>query len=290
MKIIKRVVLLVLLAAVVGTAMWGMTKMYRAMFGNNHYYQRSRAYTTQDSLLNQKMISRSKMVQLTNLTHGTQYTGNTSLDQAAKTYRYQVGKEKISNFMGTDATLQLYTESKLMTKSMVQDAATFWNTLAGQKIVTVVASAKQSDEVIHDTKTDDKSLGGQTYDRQGMVFHPANWKSAGLSTAEEQDWREAVLIREIGHALGLPSLGGGKLGNNAFVHGKIGSEVMSYWSVGSAAPAINKQGVKSTAMDGAALALAGLSWKRPQRLAQWVYTDQTPFVLYHDGKISSTFK
>ncbi|WP_125581829.1 hypothetical protein [Levilactobacillus cerevisiae] len=292
MKVFKRFVFFVLLAAVVGTAMWGMTKMYQAMFGNNHYYQRSRAYTTQDGLINQKMVSGKKLQQLTSLTHGTAYTGNTSLDQASVTYRYRVGKNNISNFMGTDTTLQLYTESKLMTKSMVQDAATYWNTLAGQQIVSVVDSAKQSDEVIHDSKSDSNStsLGGQTYDRQGMNFHPANWKSKGLSSAEKQDWVEAVLIREIGHALGIPSLAGGTLGTNAFAEGKIGSEVMGYWSVGNAAPAVNKLGVKSTVMDGAALALAGLSWKQPQRLAKWVYTDQTPYVLYHDGKVTSTFK
>lgn len=290
MKRMKRIGLFILLAIIVGTAMWGMTKMYRAMFGNNHYYQSSRAYTTQDGLINQKMVPHQRLVRLTKLTHGTQFTGNTSLDQVTQTHRYRVGKDNISNFTGKDAKLQLYTESKLMTKPKVVAAAKFWNTLAGQTIVEVVDSAKRSDEVVHDTKEDNKSLGGQTYDRRGMVFHPANWHSSGLSASEKQDWQEAVLIREVGHALGIPSLAGGELGTNAFRQGKIGSEVMGYWSVGSEAPVRNKLGVQSTAMDGAALALAGLSWKRPQKLATWVYTDQTPVVTYHGGKITSTFK
>lgn len=290
MKVVKKLVFFIVIVAVVGGAMWGMTKMYAAMFGNNHYYQRTRAQTTQDGLINAKLVSAKKLKKLTALTHGTQYTGNTSLDQAAVTYRYRVGKNNISHFVGKGQTLHLYTASKLMTKPMVRDAATFWNTLAGQTVVTVVDQAKQSDEVIHDKQDKTKSLGGQTYDRQGMVFYPANWHSSGLTAAEKQDWHEAVLIREIGHALGIPSLGGGAQGTNAWTAGKLGSEVMGYWSVGQTAPAANKLGVKSTTMDGAALALAGLSWQRPQRLATWVYTTQTPVVTYHNGRVWSMVK
>ncbi|MFC6288895.1 zinc metalloprotease [Levilactobacillus angrenensis] len=289
MKIMKWLGGLLLLAVLIGGAMWGMNRMYRGMFGNNHYYQRSRAYTTQDGLLNQKMRSPQQMKRLTQLTHGTRYTGNTSLDQAARTYRYRVGKDDISNFMGTDAKLQLYTTSKLMTTAKVRVAASFWNRVAGQPIVQVVQSAKQSDEVIHDAqpKAHDQSLGGQTYDRQGMVFYPKNWRSSGLAATEKSDWQTAVLIREIGHALGIPSLAGGRQGTNAFDQGKITAEVMSYWSVGSAAPAANRQGITSTTMDGAALALAGLSWRRPQRLASWVFTQHPVIVHVHDDRVTT---
>lgn len=289
MKKVKWLGVLLGLALLIGGAMWGMSRMYRGMFGNNHYYQRSRAYTTQDGLLNQKMRSARQMRQLTALTHGTRYTGNWSLDQAATTYHYRVGQDNISNFMGADATLQLYTTSKLMTPAKVRAAATFWNRLAGQRIVQVVDTAKRSDEVIHDAQPakKDTSLGGQTYDRQGMVFYPQNWRSSGLSATERADWQQAVLIREIGHALGIPSLAGGSRGTNAFDHGKIGAEVMGYWSVGSAAPKANRHGITSTKMDGAALALAALSWKRPQRLADWVFTQHPVVVHVHAGQVST---
>lgn len=287
-KNIKRISFLILLIAVIAGAMWSMTRMYQGMFGDNHYYQRTRAYSTQDGLINQKLVDTKKLQHLTTLTHGTRYTGNTSLDRVAKDYHYRIGQDDILNFIGNDAKLRLYTESKLMTKSMLKDAATFWNTLAGQQIVVVVNQAKQSDEVIHDGKTKKGSLGGQTYNRQGMVFYPQNWKSSGLSASEKANWREAVLIREVGHALGIPSLGGGKQGLNAWNAGKIGSEVMGYWSVGSAAPQANKEGITSTSMDAAALALAGLSWEKPQRLAKWIYARPNGYVNYHNGKITTT--
>ncbi|MGQ4558608.1 hypothetical protein ACUIJQ_04840 [Levilactobacillus hammesii] len=185
--------------------------------------------------------------------------------------------------------LKLYTKSTFMTPEMVQDAATYWNKLAGKRIVVVVNQQYQSDEVIHDGQHDRHVLGGQTYNGQGIKFYPDNWQISALSAKNQKNWKEAALIHEIGHALGIPHLGGGLLGSNAANAGVSITDFMGPWAVGGThTPIQNEYGVRSTAVDAAALALAGASWQKPQRLASWVLTSPTRGVTYNNGRITST--
>lgn len=284
-KIVRRLGFLVILAVVVGGVFVGMTRMHVLMFGNPRYYQRTKPYSTSEGLVNQKIYHKNTLKQLTVLTHGTQYTGNTGLDVVATNYKYRQSGKNISNFMGSDGVLQLHNESKMMTTPMVQDAASFWNRVAGHRIVEVVGTAHESDEVIHDGKTQAKYIGGQHYDGTGIEFFPKNWVSKGFTTTEDLDNREAVLIREIGHALGIPNLGGGKVGGNAAAKGYITTEVMGVWETGPNVLPANRKGIRSSRMDAAAIALAGISWQRPQKLGESMLANQKQ-VAYHDGHVT----
>ncbi|WP_334427169.1 MULTISPECIES: hypothetical protein [unclassified Levilactobacillus] len=288
MKLIKRLGFFAILALVIAGVSVGMTRMHILMFGNSRYYQHTKPYSTSEGQVNQKIYTKKTLKQLTTLTHGTRYTGNTGLDAVATRYTYHQAGKNISNFMGSDGVLQLYNESKLMTTPMVTDAANFWNQVAGRRVVQVVKTARVSDEVIHDGKTQAKYIGGQHYDGTGIEFFPANWISKGFTKTEDLDNREAVLIREIGHALGIPNLGGGKVGGNAAASGYITPEVMGVWETGPNVLPANQKGIKSTRMDAAALALAGISWQRPQRLASYVLSNRQIKVVYHAGHVMTT--
>lgn len=285
-KIVKRLGFLAVLAVVVVGVFMGMTRMHILMFGNSRYYQRTKPYSTSEGLVNQKIYHKNTLRRLTVLTHGTQYTGNTGLDEVATHYKYHQAGKNISNFMGSDGVLQLYNESKMMTTPMVRDAASFWNQVAGHRVVEVVKTARASDEVIHDGKTQAKYIGGQHYDGTGMEFFPANWVSKGFTATEDLDNREAVLIREMGHALGIPNLGGGKVGGNAAAKGYITTEVMGVWETGPNVLPANRRGIRSSRMDAAAIALAGISWQRPRKLGGSMLTGQKA-VLYHDGRVTT---
>ncbi|WP_125682694.1 hypothetical protein [Levilactobacillus yonginensis] len=66
---------------------------------------------------------------------------------------------------------------------------------------------------------------------------------------------------------------------------------MATWTVAKPnSPKQNNLGVRSTDVDAAALALAGLSWEKPQRLAGWVLKMPNSYVNYDNGKIVSTIK
>ncbi|NLR31901.1 hypothetical protein [Levilactobacillus tujiorum] len=285
-KFWRRLGLLVGLALVIAGVFAGMNRLHILMYGNSRYYQRTKPSSTTDGLVNRKLFSQGQLAQLTKLTHGTQYTGNTGLDAVATHYVYRQSEKNIRNFMGSDGVLQLYSESKMMRPAMVKDAAAFWNQVAGYRIVQVVDSAKASDEVIHDGKTKDKAVGGQQYNGTGIQFFPANWQTKGFSAREDLNNREAILIREIGHALGIPTLGGGKLGENAASVGYITSEVMGVWESGPNRLPANQKGIHSTRMDAAAVALAGISWQHPRRLATKVLTNQQPVVMYNAGRLT----
>lgn len=286
-KVIKRLVIFVGLALIIAGVFLGMNRLQVLMNGDVHYYQHTKPTSTVDGAINLKTYSQQELTQLTKLTHGTKYTGNHSLDAVATRHVYQISGKNIRNFMGRDGVLQVHNESKMMTTPMVRDAAKFWNQVAGYQIIQVVASAKGSDEVIHDGKTKDKYIGGQQYNGTGIQFFPKNWKTKGFTATEDQDNREAVLIRELGHALGIPNLGGGKTGSAAGAVGYITPEVMSVWETGPNMLEANRTGIKSTPMDGAAVAMAGISWQRPRKLASWMLTTQKPVVVtYHAGKMT----
>lgn len=248
---------------------------------NHHYYQRTK--TDNRGIIARNYYSQDQLKTLTAITHGSQYHGNTSLDTAATTHSYQLDGKPLPNIVGKDGVLQLYNQSKFMTTKMVRDAASYWNHIAGSHIVEVVDRQSQSDEVIHDGKNQRGVLGRQAYNGQGIMYYPANWHVANLSAEQQNNWQEAALIHEIGHALGIPHLGGGPLGGNAASAGVYNMDFMGPWS-----PSKSDLGVRSTTVDAAALALAGLSWQHPRKLASWVLTNPTATVTYNDGVLAST--
>lgn len=248
---------------------------------NRHYYQRTK--TDNRGTIARGHYSQEELTKLTQITHGSQYHGNTSLDLAATKYAYQLEGKPLPNIVGQDGVLQLYNKSNFMTTAMVRDAAAYWNQIAGVQIVEVVDRQRLSDEVIHDDEIQRGVLGRQSYNGQGLVFFPQNWHLSGLSAKDQKNWQEAALIHEIGHALGIPHLGGGSLGGNAASAGIITTEFMAPWR-----PVRNPLGVRSTAVDAAALAIAGLSWQKPRKLASWVLTNPTATVTYDNGELTST--
>lgn len=253
------------------------------------YFQRTAMHYNNQGAIDRSIFTQSQLEKLTKITHGSMYHGNTSLDKVATEGIYVLGTEPLPNFMGTDGILQLYNESKMMTDEMVQDAADYWNKIAREKIVEVVDSPEKSDEIIHDSPEKNGSLGGQTYNGDGVLFYPNQWAIDSLDSVSQLVWKEATLIHEIGHALGIPHLGGGEDGYNAQRDTIYGSEFMASWIVGVGnAPQENANGVKSTAIDAATLALAGLSWEKTRKLASWVLVEPSAYVNYHGGEITST--
>lgn len=288
-KVLVAVILVVILFG--GMTYFGKSYHQDLVKGpNNHYYQRTKTFNK--GKIQQNIYSQSELSQLTLVTHGSQYSGNTSLDSASTAHVYQLNGQPLPNIVGPDGVLQLYNQSGFMTSQMVVAAAKYWNKIAGKKIVEVVSKQYQSDEVIHDGQNSQAVLGGQTYNGQGIRFYPGNWRSlASLSKRNQNNWKEAALIHEIGHALGVPHLGGGILGTNANTDGISTTELMATWTVAqSNSPKQNNAGVRSTNVDAAALALAGLSWEKPQRLASWVLKTPGSYVNYDNGKIVSTIK
>ncbi|MGX6429817.1 hypothetical protein [Levilactobacillus yonginensis] len=289
-KIIRRILYLLILGVVVYFTVQGMTRLHISMFGNPNYYQRSKATSTNDGLVNKMTYSRARLEKLTKITHGSKYSGNTSLDKVSTKYSYKVSGKTVSNFMGRDGVLQLYNESHFVSDKMVEDAAKYWNQLAGEKIVQVVDSAKASDEVIHDSQKDYKyGTGGQTYDDNGILFYPKSFGVTGLTKRGENNWKEAILLREIGHGLGVVNLGGGAKGINDRAYSVKTNDFMGNWGVEVPnAPMENRKGVKSTPVDAAALTISGIAWAKPKKLANWAFSEPQAYVLYDNGKITST--
>ncbi|MFP7243103.1 zinc metalloprotease [Pediococcus pentosaceus] len=253
-------------------------------------YQNTASYSLTGGAITQGIYTQTELEKLTSITHGTQYTGNASLDTVSTEHLYQLDGVPLTNFVGTEGMLRLFSESTFMTQEMVQDAAKFWNSVAGTEIVKIVDDITQSDEAIHDDLTTTGPLGGQTYNGDGIVFYPNSWHLDALSEQDRNNWMEAVLIHEIGHALGIPHLGGGPSGENASQDQYQGTELMSYWTTGLASsPAENALGVKSTLVDAAALAEAALTWRKPRKVASWVLEETAPdyYALYNYGTVTT---
>lgn len=252
------------------------------------YFQRTAQHYNPEGTIDLSNYTQAELESLTKITHGSEYHGNTSLDRAATDHVYVLGNSPLPNFVGSDGILQLFNESEMMTDTMVQDAARYWNMLAGTTIVEVVSSPEESDEIIHDSPEKLGILGGQTYNGDGILFYPNQWAIDFLEPAAQLDWKEATLIHEIGHALGIPHLGGGEDGYNAQRDGIQGTEFMASWTTGLwYSPEENSNGVKSTSIDAATLALAGLSWENPKKLSSWILTSSEGFVNYHNGEITT---
>lgn len=194
------------------------------------------------------------------------YKGNSFLKNAATEHIYALGNTPYSNFIGKDGVLKLYNQSKFMSNQQVQDAIDWWNTLARKEIVKLVTNKADSDETIHDVIEEPNGiLGGQTYDGNGIEFYPNSWSISNLPEEEQNLQKVATLIHEIGHGMGVTHLGGGNDGINASNDSHFGNEVMSLWS-----PIGNEDGITSTPEDAATIALAGLTYRKPTKSAEWI--------------------
>ncbi|MBL1223540.1 hypothetical protein [Enterococcus sp. BWR-S5] len=249
--------------------------------------------------ITKNIYHQAELEKLTSITHGDTYTGNTSLDTVSTDYVYQLMGANLTNFVGSDGILKLYNTSEMMTAQMAQSAAEYWNTLAGAKIVEIVDTQAESDETISDSDANGVEvngkliypLGGQTYSGEGILFYPNHWHldETTLPEAFKNNWKEATLIHEIGHALGITHLGGGVDGENAIRDNVLGTEFMSSWAVGVyGSPLENVNGVKSSKIDAAALAMAGLTWEQPRKLASWLFSEEDASVVYNNGDITSS--
>ncbi|WP_125682698.1 hypothetical protein [Levilactobacillus yonginensis] len=73
---------------------------------NNHYYQRTKTFNK--GKIKRHLYAQSELSKLTLMTHGSRYSGNTSLDSAATAYVYQLNGQPLPNIVGPDGVLQLY--------------------------------------------------------------------------------------------------------------------------------------------------------------------------------------
>lgn len=182
-----------------------------------------------------------------------------------------------------------------MTDEMFQTAANYWNKIAGKQLVILVNDPSKSDETMQDSYKINYdgsgnrvyTLGGQTYPNEwvgvdqkspnkyvnagnGIVFYPNDWSLSSFTDSQLINIKISVIIHELGHALGINHLNGGDTGNNYFDK------------------AYSLDGVTSTKQQAAALALAGLTYQSPQRLASWVLTSPDSVVKTDLYKVSST--
>ncbi|WP_086349996.1 hypothetical protein [Candidatus Enterococcus clewellii] len=270
-----------------------------ATYQGTSEYQLTPAYCNVGGKITRNMYSQPELEKLTSITHGDVYNGNTSLDTVSTDYVYQLEGANLTNFVGSDGILQLYNTSELMTMQMAESAAAYWNKLAGAKIVEIVATQAESDETIRDSDANGiwvngtlhYPLGGQSYNGDGILFYPNHWQldSTALPKAFKNNWKVATLIHEIGHALGIPHLGGGSDGENAIRDNVLGTEFMCSWAVGViGSPLENIEGVRSSKIDAAALAMAGLTWEKPRKVASWLFSEEEASVLYNNGVITSS--
>ncbi len=243
------------------------------------------AFSNLGGVVTLNVYSDTELKELTSITHGTQYTGNTDLDRVYTEHVYKNGPANRLNLVGQDGFLKLYNQSKFIPKEAETAVANFWNYVAGEEIVRFVNTVQESDEVIHDISGDNGVLAAQTYDGNGLVVYPDSWHIDDLSKEQQENWHLTTIIHEIGHGLGIPHLGGGVDGANAGKAGKFGNELMGPWSVFD-----NPDGAKSTLIEAAALAIAGLTWRNPRRLASWVLDDKNKkaYALYNKRVTTST--
>ncbi len=298
----KRGLILSVILAIAGCLYIGKTDVFAENGATNQRVtinQLTPEYCNVGGKIMVNIYHQAQLEKLTSITHGDTYSGNTSLDTVSTKHVYQLEGDNLKNFVGSDGILKLYNTSEMMTLEMVQSAAEYWNTLAGTKIVEIVRTQAESDETIRDSDTNGimvngkitYPLGGQTYNGEGILFYPNHWHldETTLPDAFKNNWKEATLIHEIGHALGIPHLGGGADGANAIRDNVLGTEFMSSWAVGvHGSPLENINGVKSSKIDAAALAMAGLTWEKPKKLASWLFSEEDTCVVYNNGNIASS--
>ncbi|QNN75297.1 hypothetical protein H9L19_08025 [Weissella diestrammenae] len=178
------------------------------------------------------------------------------------------GRGPIQTFLGEDGILQIHTQSRIITEEVVRAAANLWNTIAGAEIIKYVVDPALSDEIIHDLPSIEGSttLMGQTYNGEGIVCYPDNFHLENLSESNRNNQLVALAAHEMGHAIGIAHLGGGRVGNNAGESEPpyFGHEFMSTWTV-----EMNPVGVTSTLIDAAVLALVAHGWEKPRSVAEW---------------------
>ncbi|MBM7617188.1 hypothetical protein JOC36_000737 [Weissella uvarum] len=222
---------------------------------------------------------------LTAIAHGTEYNGNTNFDGVYTDGVYVNGTSPYLNLVGADGVLKLYNQSAYLPKAAQSAVAGFWNAIAGTEIVRFVDNVADSDEVIHDVAGDTGVLGAQTYDGRGLIFYPDAWHTSNLTPTQEETWHISLFLHEIGHALGIPHLGGGVDGVNAGNASRFGDELMGPWTVTK-----HPEGIKSTLVDAAALAVAALTWRKPRRIADWVLNDGNKLAraLYNNRQVMLT--
>lgn len=258
----------------------------------DNHYQNSPAYSNPDGKISYRGIyQQSELNKLAEIAGGDdQYLGNSGLRLAATDYFYGM-KEGVPyyNVIGPDGVYQLYNESEFMSDQQVRFAADYWNKLASQTIVEVVENREESDQVIYDSEwigSGGVPLGGQTY-TNGLKFYPGNWKPDQFNETQLDQQKVATLIHEIGHGLGIPHLGGGVDGANASRDIQWGSEFMAPWS-----PFRNPDGIVSSDENAASLALAGMTYQTPKKLAFWILGKKMIIMwfIHHQKKLSQQFR
>lgn len=227
-----------------------------------------------------------QLTELTRIVQGTKFSGNDTLARIGDLQFRQWGNQA-ARVVGADGILQLYNQSNFVSDELVDAAARYWNLLAGTVIVQRVMSATDCDEVIRDGKQLGHALGSHAADDRGLIFYPENWHTDNLSVLDQQNWRMAVLLHEIGHALGIPHLGGGPTGDAAQRAGVMVDDFMATWTPRIAVTADRPVGVNSTVVDAAALALIELNRSQPRQLATWLFDNPTGYVNFNAGKVTS---
>lgn len=246
-------------------------------------YQNTSSYANPNGAISLDQYSQAQLNELATIASGdNQFSGNTCLSLAATEHVHvkDLGYP-YRNIVGPDGIYKLYNESTFMSDSQVEFAAEYWNKLAGKKLVEIVHTKAESDQVIHDEEKskNGKPLGMQTYSR-GIEIYPNNWDVLAHTETNLDLQKVATLIHEIGHGLGIPHLGGGYDGGNSAVSELFGAEVMALW-----APTLNPNGIVSTKEDAATLALAGLTYEKPMKLASWVLENDSYQVSYLPTKV-----
>ncbi|KRN76620.1 hypothetical protein [Weissella minor] len=247
-------------------------------------YANTLAFSRADGSIDDSIYTDAELKQLTTIAYGDQFNGNANFERVYTERVYKNGTSKYSNLVGADGVLKLYNDSKMLPKAAESAVADFWNHVAGEEVVRFVNVVENSDEVIHDVAGDNGVLGAQTYNGNGLIMYPDSWHIDHLTAEQQENYHMATVIHEIGHALGIPHLGGGNDGTNAANAVRFGNEVMGPWSILD-----HPDGIQNTLVDAAALAIAALTWRKPRKLATWIFSDNASekYVIYKNRGVKT---